>query len=208
MARHHAAGRLLLKAVSRGALGAALVMADVGSRDKMRDAGLLTEPSLPRWTFPDHLHPEMIQHYSKKLKPDGMVIVCEKGYTNKMTAGAVVHVIELKYCSDTQPEKQQGRADTQHAELIGLLKTWWSCTVHMHVILLGVGGTIYANLEQTMRMLGVDGHAFERLATDLNMNAIQYIEKAILFRRAQLAAGGWSGKDIDITGYRRKRDNG
>jgi hypothetical protein len=60
----------------------------------------------------------------------------------------------------------------------------WACKVTLHTILLGVGGTIYTKMEDTMRSLGVIGSAYTKLANTLNLIAADYAQQAMALRIA------------------------
>jgi len=51
-----------------------------------------------------------------------------------------IHLVEIKYCEDTRPQKQLNAAKEQHKDLCNILQ---GASVTLHIILLGVGGTIY-----------------------------------------------------------------
>ena len=58
-------------------------------------------------------------------------------------AHAIVSYIiygEFKYCEDTRPQNQLNAAKEQHKGLGNILQ---KASVTLHIILLGVGGTIY-----------------------------------------------------------------
>jgi len=51
-----------------------------------------------------------------------------------------IHLVEIKYCEDTRPQNQLNAAKEQHKDLCNILL---GASVTLHIILLGVGGTIY-----------------------------------------------------------------
>jgi hypothetical protein len=54
-----------------------------------------------------------------------------------------VHLIELNFCEDTTPDPQLQKAKAQHSLLIANLNRHGYREVKLHVILIGVMGTIY-----------------------------------------------------------------
>jgi len=110
--RHNRAGRILLRAISKGSLGNDLVMADVGKAEKCLAAGA---PSFKCNHIPNSLIPcpktanreERLQHAAmlRKLKPDAVMV--SKGRGKNDTS---VQIIEIKYCIDTRPEDRLQRA--------------------------------------------------------------------------------------------------
>ena len=68
-----------------------------------------------------------------------------------------VHMIEFKFCEDTRPDSQLQKAKAQHSVLVANLNRQGYREVKLHVILVGVMGTIYkaykpiqTNLWQTL----------------------------------------------------------
>jgi len=51
-----------------------------------------------------------------------------------------IHLVEIKYFEDTRPQNQLDAAKEQHKDLCNILQ---GASVTLHIILLGVGGTIY-----------------------------------------------------------------
>ena len=59
------------------------------------------------------------------------------------TSGSEVHLIEFKFCEDTRPDPQLQKAKAQHSVLIANLNRQGCREVELHLILVGVKGTIY-----------------------------------------------------------------
>ena len=57
----------------------------------------------------------------------------------------------LKYCDDTQPESQLQKAEEQHRRLVAILKAQGCSKISLHVILMGVMGTIYGSYTDICR---------------------------------------------------------
>jgi hypothetical protein len=53
-----------------------------------------------------------------------------------------IHLVEIKYCEDTRPQNQLIAAKEQHKDPYNILQ---GASATLHIILLGVGGTIYYN---------------------------------------------------------------
>jgi hypothetical protein len=102
-----------------------------------------------------------------------------------MTSNTEFTIIEIKNCRDTQPEGQERNASKQHEELCKRLTQKWACKVTLITILLGVGGTIYKAMEESMRSLGVVGSAYTKLAKELNLIAADYAQQAMALRAAR-----------------------
>jgi len=83
-----------------------------------------------------------------------------------------IHLVEFKCCSDINPQQTLEKAHKQHQPLIqhiqtrGLRGISRNNKVTLHVILLGVGGTIYSQYIITPLLnLGIPTHKVHQLAT-------------------------------------------
>jgi len=79
-----------------------------------------------------------------------------------------VHLIEVKYCDDTQPEQQLARATEQHVRLKHALAQ--QChKVSLHTVLIRLMGTIHeCHAELPLSELGLDRCRVRKLTLDLN----------------------------------------
>jgi exonuclease III/ribonuclease HI len=242
--RHNAAGRKIIKAISVGNKGADLIMADVGRKSLMEEAGICgLSHRIPNWILQDPMdndtyHPmqewedtsstattgtqpsqtkttpdtndthefyedtqameqeqedenvtrmrddikKTTTSLNNRLVPDGFLL--SNGRKSNMTSNTEFTIMEIKYCMDTKPEGQEHNGTKQHVELCKRLSKKWACKVTLHTILLGVGGTIYTKMEETMRNLGVAGAAYTKLANDLNLIAADFAQQAMALRMA------------------------
>ena len=57
-----------------------------------------------------------------------------------------IHIVEIKYCRDTDRTGKQQEGAAQHEVLTRKLREKYPGRVHMHVITLGVAGTIYNDI--------------------------------------------------------------
>ena len=53
-----------------------------------------------------------------------------------------IHLVKIKYREDTRPQNQLDTTKEHHKDLCNILQ---GASVTLHIILLGVGGTIYKN---------------------------------------------------------------
>jgi hypothetical protein len=68
-----------------------------------------------------------------------------------------IHLVEIKYCEDSRPQIQLNSAKEQHKDLCNILQ---GASVTLHVILLGVGGTIYnTHTLKPFKELGLDSQS-------------------------------------------------
>ena len=85
---------------------------------------------------------------------------------------------KLKSCDDTRPESQLQRAEEQHRRLVAILRAQGCSKVCLHVILMGVMGTIYRSHTDTpLSKLGPDYCKAKKLTKNLNTHSIQYATK-------------------------------
>ena len=186
--RHNAAGRLVLKAISKGALGGCLVAADVGRADKLPGAleGVAGMRSPPAWLGLGTVG-------RSTSRPDGILVVPtgSDGPYAGVTAPLqslrpdeyTVHLVEIKYCPDTRVEDQLARADDQHAALREQLERRGSQVVQT-TVLLGAGGTVYKqHTVDALRTLGVNGERLLKITNKLNRLAADWAASIIGTRR-------------------------
>jgi len=95
-----------------------------------------------------------------------------------------IHLVEYKSCSDINPQQTLEKAHNQHSTSYQRLRTRSlrgisrNNQVTLHVILLGVGGTIYNQYTITPLLnLGVPTHKVHQLATKLHCQAIKSLNK-------------------------------
>jgi len=95
-----------------------------------------------------------------------------------------VHLIEFLYCDDTRPEFQLQKAEEQYRRLVAILKTQGCSKVSLHIILMGVMGTIFrSHTDTTFSKLGLDYCKAKKLTKNLNTRSIQYATKIIKTKR-------------------------
>jgi hypothetical protein len=149
-ARHNRAGRIILEAIAEGRQGTSLIQADVGStKTTYQAAGKTLDRKLPTDWITNTAPPEA------HSRPD--ITLHTKGK---------IHIVEIKYCRDTDPQGQCTRAQAQHTHLTNHLKTTKpDHTIEHHTILLGVQGTIYTtHTVEPLKNMGVlDGHLQDTL---------------------------------------------
>ena len=127
-----------------------------------------------------------------------------------------IHLVEFQFCSDTNPASTLERAQTQHSHIINRLET---CSlrnpnrnnkVTLHIILIGVGGTIYNKYTITPLInLGLTKQKAESLASQLRDHAIQRLSTIINTRHALCfqgasGRGGFAGRAATAEDGRRR----
>jgi len=104
-----------------------------------------------------------------------------------------IHLVEIKYCEGTRPQKQLNAAKEQHKDLCN--KILQEASVTPHIILLGVGGTIYnTHTLKPFKELGLDSQRVKKLASKLHVHSVDFAAKLVHTRRAlsssyQLSSG-------------------
>ena len=93
-----------------------------------------------------------------------------------------IHLVEIKYCEDTRPQNQLNTAQEQHKDRCNILQ---GASVTLHIILLGVGGTIYnAHTLKPLKELGLDSQRVKKLASMLHVHSVSFAAKLVHTRRA------------------------
>ena len=90
------------------------------------------------------------------------------------------HIVEFKWCRDTDPDQQRENAIEQHQELVAALRNLFGAQpfiVQIHPILIGVTGTIYKDFYDTMDLLGVSKTEAKRSVANLHRIAVSYVDK-------------------------------
>ena len=192
--RHNKAGHIILKGLLQGGKGADVVMHDVGhSQDATLTQGAQTTTGsfatrIPSWVYTKRRKgtPTAAEkHKWDKFRPDVLLIA---GTNKAPIRRREVDVIEIKYCRDTDRTQQEARAQLQHnapakentpASLVRSLRDagYRPSKIRLHVILLGVGGTIYHSMHAALKQLGLKKQASDRLAGKLHRHATVYARR-------------------------------
>lgn len=162
--RHNAAGRLILRYVTKGSKGGNVVAHDFGKQKTPQlDPDCL---SLPR-TVPGQGR--------RGSRPD--LVMISAGRHTPLSRRRV-DILELKYCRDTDPSAQLARAGEQHTRFVERLlrKGYRGSRIHYHTIALGVSGTIYKSMYPVLGALGVEKATAQRLASKLHKLAAHFTE--------------------------------
>jgi hypothetical protein len=87
-----------------------------------------------------------------------------------------VHLIEFEFCEDTRSDPQlQKQKQPQHSVLIANLNRQGYREVKLHVILVGVMGTIYKDYtDKPLADLNLDYHKIKKLTNKLNEHSIRH----------------------------------
>jgi ribonuclease HI len=184
--RHNRAGRIILRAISKGSKGGDLVAADLGKAEKCIDdqAPVLDCRHVPSSLLPcpQGTAPEQHERRLRLLRPDA-ILVSGKGKRQSKD----IRIMELKFCSDTRPEDQLHRAQKQHAELISLLleQGYNRSNIQLIPILIGVAGTIYTqHTLDALQLLGISQPAAKKCCSKLHTQAIKSLHSIVQTRRS------------------------
>jgi ribonuclease HI len=181
--RHNEAGGIIYQALAKGGLGAALVMQDIGRHNA---AGGDAEAAAD---IPTRLPPDIAQVVAgeKESRPDIFIAHC------LMPGSESIHIVELKYCRDTDREGQRSAAISQHELLTRRLREKYPGRVHMHAITLGVTGTIYTDFLEAMVTMQVPKREAKRCATKLHVHAVKYVQRIMRTKWGQESAARAGG---------------
>ena len=126
-----------------------------------------------------------------------------------------IHLIELKFCSDTNPEPTLKTAQNQHKNTIESLRTkslrgsHCNNRVTLHTILIGVAGTIYNPYTiDPLCNLGLSKEKAHNTAKALHFHAVKALTKidntknSLLFSNLSNGGSGVGGME---RAYRRAR---
>ena len=206
--RHHAAVSLCGEAISQGRYAFSIVTMDACNNEKLLEQDMEVPEditrAIPEWLFPSGTRP-LARHQSR---PDAILVRPIPGRTASFDPKNIpaqdrdIHLVELKYCPDTNPFHSLQVAADQHADTICRLRTRGmrnqnrNNKVTLHIILLGVAGTVYNEytISPLMR-LGLTRQKAESLATYLSCHARHGLTKIINTRHA-LHYHGISGQGI------------
>jgi hypothetical protein len=137
-----------------------LLATDIGSTDKLSEQGLDLRNTANK-TLPSWLLPNLTAHALKaSSRLDAILIlpstVCPSCVTTRSQNFQQlakdkklnpnqweIHLIEFKLCEDTRPDPQLQKPKAQHSMLMVNLNRQGYREVKLHVILVGVMGTIY-----------------------------------------------------------------
>jgi hypothetical protein len=193
--RHNKAGQIMLKALLQGGRGADVVMHDIGhSQD---DVLLHSTVGVAHGSFATRIPPWVYTKRRKaapsatmkqkwdRYRPDMLLIA---GTDKVPIRRREADVVEIKYCRDTDRTQQETRAQLQHNaphntdtpdSLIKSLVDagYRPSKVRLHVIVLGVGGTIYHSMHTALKQLGLKKQASDRLAGKLHRHATVYARR-------------------------------
>jgi hypothetical protein len=206
--RHNVGGRVLMKALLKGGRLSDVVMHDIGHA---ADAALM-QHAPTSYGIVRHQNPRMgilrvdtkgrrrkpsLEEKSKwdKYRPDILMIA---GTNKRPIKRREADGMEIKYCRDTDPTMQQSRAETQHDAAatieshrsVSLMQSLRDAghrpdKVRLHVILRGVGGTIYSSMHTTLKQLGLKRPATANVAGKLHKHATVYARRIMQTKWSQ-----------------------
>ena len=167
-----------------------IVSADVGSPDNCQADGVQHYPTLAN-ALKDLMSAQEVHAPPRRRVPEIVLRI-----TDARTHHEVIHLIELKYCRDNAPEDAAQAAENQHAALMQALLTSQKTPAHaersvvLHKLILGVGGSVYKDMESSLHTLGVDKAAAAELMRTLNTHAVQSLKEIWTTRQRTLKTRG------------------
>jgi len=120
--RHNIASRLIIKTLIKGDFGGNIIFTDIGNKTRMAQQSLVLPAHVANRTLPQWLLPNLSADELRSCsRPDAVCILpvgTKNDHQRDIQAAHPsrwdVHLIEVKYCDDTQPEQQLARATEQH----------------------------------------------------------------------------------------------
>jgi ribonuclease HI len=183
--RHNEAGGIIYRALLKGGLGAAVIMQDIGRHNAVADGGRLPP------TVGTRLPPELaalMEDAEVVSRPDILIA------HNTCTPGlAQIHLVEVKYCRDTDRRRQHEAAESQHETLLRRLRRTYSGNIQLHIITLGVAGTVYTDFIETMEAMQVPRQEAQRCAAKLHAHAVAYVQRIMGTKWSQERASRQEG---------------
>jgi ribonuclease HI len=185
--RHNRAGRIFLRAISKGDCGNDLVMADVGRNARCAADGVPTfgsnHISLHLLPVPDNATPQQRDEHLKTLRtlrPDALLVS-----QSRDKPSTKITIVEVKYCIDTKPNDQWTKAHEQHSELKSRLEGagYLAQNISICPLLVGVSGTIYKRTLASLKKLGVTHSKANKCASKLHKEAIRSLHSIVKTRR-------------------------
>ena len=147
---------------------------------------------IPEWVYTHPAGPPADPAAWQRYRPDILIAVrgSKDGTEAEEFAARQLHIIELKYCRDTDDTAQQERAAAQHSALVQALISvgYAQEQVHLHIITLGVTGTIYKAIHSTLQVLGLNKRGAKNTCRQLHRHAVLSVATIMRIKWAQESA--------------------
>ncbi len=210
MHRHDLALRLPLKAISKGNHGRYHTIADIGRAELIEDMGVNAK-RIPTWLLPNSclLVAGLEPTDRHKIRPDIMLT----GMTNlelmryntegmehpelsttisgrrplgsrdgTETRRRKVWVLEGGYTADTRHRNKMREKGLQHTQLMHALQVR-GFDAKLMVLTFGLGGTVYQQAAEDMRLLGVDMTSMKNMLRAIHLHSVECAVNIITQRR-------------------------
>ena len=107
-----------------------------------------------------------------------------------------IHLVEIKYCEDTRPQNQLNAAKEQHKDLCNILQ---GASVTLHIILLGLGDTIYnIHTLKPFKELGLDSQRVKKLASKLYVLNLSILDAPFSIMLSTLISSQFQAKPATL----------
>jgi hypothetical protein len=120
------------------------------------DAGKAEFPDSLGTRIPYWILPKVKDDIRALMRPDIMYmqgapdVYAKRAMPLEDKTGITLHLIELGYGPDTRYEEKRAEKQQQHKDLVAALEAEnWN--VQVHTIIIGVGGTVFTDLQQFLR---------------------------------------------------------
>jgi hypothetical protein len=160
----------------------------VGSLESCQTDGVPQYPALAA-VLPSLMSAQERRALPRRSVPDILMRI-----TDAKTGQEAIHLVELKYCRDNAPEDAAEAAENQHAALVQAILTSTTVptgrSVVLHKFILGVGGSVYQDVESALHTLGVERAATAELLRTLNAHAVRSLKEIWATRQRTLKTRG------------------
>ena len=146
---------------------------------------------IPEWIYSTPLGAEQDKAEWDRYRPDILIAMegaCSDGNRIQQFHSRSIHIVEVKYCRDTDRSAQCLRAEQQHEALRAALQQvgYKPEQLHLHVITLGATGTIYREIHATLKSLGIDNKPeAHRCCIGLHKHAVTHVMRLMKTKWAQ-----------------------
>lgn len=191
--RHNDAGMIIAKAIMQTPAADSLVMMDLGPTNTAAKHNMPLNRRIPLDILPPNMPAQTRTEISAQNVPDMLLYTPPTG-----PRPATYTIIEIKYCRDTDPSGQQGRAIHQHEDLQNTLRHFApTSTVRLVTIPLGVSGAIYTYTRSALHThLSIQDQLLETTLKKLHLHAVRSLTGIIRVRRFLEGCKG-SGQDVN-----------
>ena len=139
--------------------------------------------------IPEWMLPEIGDDLRNKLRPDILRIsglpctTVRTPQSRHERQRLSIHILEIGFCSDTRWEEKLHKKRQQHTQLTHLLREAGWRVVEPHILLFGVGGTVFEQTLQSLRSFGVTREDAHKCLLKIHTRSALWVDKLVKLRR-------------------------